>query len=80
LSVSVGPDRGPLIVPIWYQYIPGGEPWILTTVSRTAPGTDEMVREMSARYLPPEQAAAYIEFSERELGEQVAIYLQPPAG
>jgi Pyridoxamine 5'-phosphate oxidase len=111
LSVSAGPDRGPLIVPIWYQYIPGGEPWILTTVgsrkaglieaagrftlmvdrvkpttryvtvegpvSRTAPGTDEMVREMSARYLPPEQAAAYIEFSERELGEQVAIYLQP---
>lgn len=30
LSVSAGPDRGPLTVPIWYQYRPGGEPWILT--------------------------------------------------
>jgi hypothetical protein len=30
LSVSAGPDRGPLTVPIWYQYEPGGEPWILS--------------------------------------------------
>ncbi|MGV0625969.1 pyridoxamine 5'-phosphate oxidase family protein [Mycolicibacter minnesotensis] len=30
LSVSAGPGRGPLTVPIWYQYSPGGEPWILT--------------------------------------------------
>ncbi|MFI5719107.1 pyridoxamine 5'-phosphate oxidase family protein [Nocardia sp. NPDC051750] len=30
LSVSAGPDRGPLTVPIWYQYIPGGELWVLT--------------------------------------------------
>jgi hypothetical protein len=30
LSVSAGPDRGPLTVPIWYQYEPGGEVWILT--------------------------------------------------
>jgi nitroimidazol reductase NimA-like FMN-containing flavoprotein (pyridoxamine 5'-phosphate oxidase superfamily) len=29
LSVSAGQDRGPLSVPIWYQYTPGGEPWIL---------------------------------------------------
>jgi hypothetical protein len=25
LSVSAGPGRGPLTVPIWYQYEPGGE-------------------------------------------------------
>jgi Pyridoxamine 5'-phosphate oxidase len=37
LSVSAGPDRGPFSVPIWYQYQPGGEAWILTeTRSRKA--------------------------------------------
>jgi hypothetical protein len=30
LSVYAGESRGPLTVPIWYQYTPGGEPWILT--------------------------------------------------
>jgi hypothetical protein len=31
LSVSTGQDRGPFIVPIWYQYQPGGEAWVLTS-------------------------------------------------
>jgi hypothetical protein len=30
LSVVAGADRGPLSVPIWYGYEPGGEAWILT--------------------------------------------------
>lgn len=30
LSVAAEPDRGPLTVPIWYCYEPGGEAWILT--------------------------------------------------
>jgi hypothetical protein len=30
LSVFAGNDRGPLTVPIWYQYSPGGEAWVLT--------------------------------------------------
>jgi nitroimidazol reductase NimA-like FMN-containing flavoprotein (pyridoxamine 5'-phosphate oxidase superfamily) len=30
LSVSAGGGRGPLTVPIWYQYSPGGRPWVLT--------------------------------------------------
>lgn len=30
LSVTAGDNRGPLTVPIWYQYTPGGEPWVLT--------------------------------------------------
>ena len=30
LSVSAGDKRGPLTVPIWYQYSPGGEPWLIT--------------------------------------------------
>ena len=30
LSVSAGQDRPPLTLPIWYQYAPGGEAWVLT--------------------------------------------------
>jgi hypothetical protein len=30
LSVSASQGRGPFTVPIWYQYIPGGEAWVLT--------------------------------------------------
>jgi hypothetical protein len=30
LSVYAGDKRGPLTVPIWYQYSPGEEPWVLT--------------------------------------------------
>jgi Pyridoxamine 5'-phosphate oxidase len=30
LSVVDAPTRGPLTVPIWYQYAPGGEPWVMT--------------------------------------------------
>ena len=30
LSVESGGDRAPLTVPIWYQYTPGGQPWVLT--------------------------------------------------
>lgn len=30
LSVADDPGRGPFTVPIWYQYAPGGEPWVLT--------------------------------------------------
>ena len=38
LSVSAGPGRGPLTMPIWYQYQPGGEAWILVeAASRKVP-------------------------------------------
>lgn len=30
LSVNAGDGRGPLTVPIWYQYSPGSEPWLIT--------------------------------------------------
>ncbi|MBF6328006.1 pyridoxamine 5'-phosphate oxidase family protein [Nocardia transvalensis] len=30
LSVTAGPGRGPVTVPIWYDYEPGGELWMLT--------------------------------------------------
>lgn len=111
LSVSAGQDRSPFTVPIWYQYVPGGEAWVLTEagsrkarlietagrftlmvqrvvptvryvsvegpVTRTVPETDELLREIAARYLPPDKVPAYIEFAGAELGEQVAIYLRP---
>lgn len=111
LSVSAGPGRGPLTLPIWYQYAPGGEAWVLTEagsrkvrlieaagrftlmVERVAPtaryvsvegpvarmvqGTDELLREITMRYLPPEKVQAYLEFARAELCEQVAIYLRP---
>jgi hypothetical protein len=111
LSVSAGQGRGPFTIPIWYQYTPGGEAWVLTEansrkthlieaagsftlmvdrvmptvryvsvegpVTRTVPGTDELLWEIAARYLPPEKVRTYIEFVEGELGEQVAIYLRP---
>jgi Pyridoxamine 5'-phosphate oxidase len=111
LSVSEGPGRGPLTVPIWYQYEPGGEAWVLTEaksrkarlieaagrftlmvdrilpttryvsvegpVTRTVPGTDELLWEITTRYLPPEEVPAYIELAKADFGEQVAIYLRP---
>jgi hypothetical protein len=46
-------------------------------VTRTVPGTDELLREITERYLPPDKVPAYLDFAERELGEQVAIYLRP---
>ena len=30
LAVDAGPGRAPLTVPIWYQYAPGGDVWIMT--------------------------------------------------
>ncbi len=111
LSVADGPGRGPLTVPIWYQYQPGAEVWILTEstshkaalieaagrftlmvdrltpttryvsvegpVTRTVPGTDALRREIAERYLPPDQAKAYLELAEAEFDPEIAIYLRP---
>lgn len=30
LAVNAGSGRGPLVVPIWYHYVPGGRPWVST--------------------------------------------------
>ncbi|WP_285499057.1 pyridoxamine 5'-phosphate oxidase family protein [Actinokineospora sp. NBRC 105648] len=111
LAVDAGPDRGPLTIPIWYQYTPGGELWVMTgatsrkaklilaanrfslmverveptvryvsvegPVSRTEPGTAELLREMCARYVAPEKLEDYLAFATANHGEQIAIYLQP---
>jgi len=111
LSVSAGHERGPLTLPIWYQYNSGGEAWVLTEaasrkaelirasgrftlmvdrimpttryvsvegpVTRIDAGTDDLLLEITSRYLPPDKVPAYIEFANAELGEQVAIYMRP---
>jgi Pyridoxamine 5'-phosphate oxidase len=46
-------------------------------VSRIEPGTDEQLVEMTGRYLPPDKVDGYLEYARAELGEHVAIYLQP---
>jgi hypothetical protein len=45
-------------------------------VTRIAPGADEMLLEISERYLQPEKVPAYIEFAEAEPGRAGAIYLR----
>ncbi|MFD1518257.1 pyridoxamine 5'-phosphate oxidase family protein [Pseudonocardia yunnanensis] len=111
LSVAGGAERAPLTVPMWYQYTPGGEAWVLTgvastkakliqaagrftlmvdrvdptlryvtvegSVTRTEPGTDEHLLEMSRRYLPAEAVPGYVEVAKAEHGEQMVIYLRP---
>ena len=38
LAVASGTDRGPLTLPIWYQYEPGGDLWFMVeTGSRKTP-------------------------------------------
>ncbi|MGY2079444.1 pyridoxamine 5'-phosphate oxidase family protein [Modestobacter sp. SYSU DS0657] len=111
LSVAAGPDRGPLTVPIWYGYTPGGTAWIVTpTASRkarsieaagrftllvdrvtpsvryvsvegpvadTRPATEDDVRAMARRYLPPEAVEGYVAMSLADHGDQVVVHLRP---
>ncbi|AWE50879.1 pyridoxamine 5'-phosphate oxidase family protein [Streptomyces nigra] len=111
LAVDAGGGRGPLTVPIWYQYAPGGDVWILTgldsrknrliqearrfsllvdrleptiryvsvegPVLRTVPATLEDLREISARYLPPEKVDGYVDFAWKNHGEQVVVHMRP---
>lgn len=37
LAVDAGAGRAPLTVPIWYQYAPGGDLWILTAEDSRRP-------------------------------------------
>jgi hypothetical protein len=111
LSVAAGADRGPLTVPIWYQYKPGGQAWVLTKaasrkahlieaagsftlmvdrftptiryvtvegpVTRTSAATDELLLEITQRYLPPDLVPAYLAQAEAESGEQIVIFMRP---
>jgi hypothetical protein len=46
-------------------------------VTRTIAGTDARRREIAERYLPPEQAEAYLKLAEAEFDPEIAIYLRP---
>ena len=59
LSVAAGPERGPLTVPIWYGYEPGGEPWILTpAASRKA----ELIQAVSRFTLMAQRIAPTVRY------------------
>ncbi|POM23463.1 Pyridoxamine 5'-phosphate oxidase [Actinomadura rubteroloni] len=46
-------------------------------VTGTAPDTPERALEMASRYLPPEQAAAFVEYERTQLDEHVVITMRP---
>ncbi|MDV3129763.1 pyridoxamine 5'-phosphate oxidase family protein [Mycobacterium sp. 21AC1] len=87
LSVSAGDDRGPLTVPIWYQYSPGGEPWVQTGAGSRkhrlieAAGHFSLMAERlepTVRYVAVDGAVSRIEPSTDEhLIEMVKRYLPP---
>jgi nitroimidazol reductase NimA-like FMN-containing flavoprotein (pyridoxamine 5'-phosphate oxidase superfamily) len=89
LSVYAGDTRGPLTVPIWYQYTPGGEPWILTgpgsRKARLIEATEfftlmvERV-EPSVRYVSVDGAVSRIEpGTDAQLEEMTRRYLSGEA-
>jgi hypothetical protein len=111
LAVDAGAGRAPLTVPIWYQYAPGDDVWIMTglhsrknrligaagrfslmverveptvryvsvegPVTGTSPATVELLREMSARYLPADKVDAYVDAAWKNHGEQVVVRMRP---
>src|SRR5215475_2031018 len=60
LSVSAGPDRGPLTVPIWYQYTPGGEAWVLTSPDSRKARLIEQAGRFSLMVQRTEPTARYV--------------------
>lgn len=87
LSVYAGDARGPLTVPIWYQYSPGGEPWVLTGVGSRkhrlieAAGHFSLMAERvepSVRYVAVDGAVSRIEpGTDEQLVEMTKRYLPP---
>ena len=87
LSVDAGAGRGPLTVPIWYQYAPGGEPWVLTGAgSRKAKLIEAagcfslMVErtEPTLRYVAVDGPVSRIEPGTEELHAELAHRYLPP--
>ena len=89
LSVHAGDKRGPLTVPIWYQYAPGGELWVLTgTGSRKhqlieAAGYFSLMTERvepTVRYVAVDGAVSRIEpGTDEQLEEVTRRYLSGDA-
>ena len=89
LSVSAGDKRGPLTVPIWYQYSPGGEPWIHTGAGSRKHRLIETQGEFTlmvdrveptVRYVAVDGPVSRIEpATDDQLVEMVKRYLPPEA-
>lgn len=87
LSVSAGDKRGPLTVPIWYQYTPGGEPWIHTGLGSRKHRLIEAAGEFTlmvdrleptVRYVAVDGIVGSIEpATDDELVEMVRRYMPP---
>ena len=87
LSVNAGDGRGPLTVPIWYQYSPGGQPWLLTGAGSRkhrlidAAGHFTLMAERlepSIRYVAVDGAVDRIEpGTDEQLVEMTKRYLPP---
>jgi|SRR5690349_8822080 len=87
LSVSTGNARGPLTVPIWYQYSPGGQPWFLTGAGSRkhrlieAAGYCSLMvdrLEPTVRYVAVDGAVSRIEEgTDEQLVEMTRRYLLP---
>ncbi|MCF6388461.1 pyridoxamine 5'-phosphate oxidase family protein [Mycobacterium sp. MBM] len=89
LSVSAGATRGPLTLPIWYQYSPGGQPWFITGAGsrkhrliEAAGYLSLMVErvEPTVRYVAVDGAVDRIEeATDEQLVEVTKRYLPPAA-
>ncbi len=87
MSVSAGEGRGPLTVPMWYQYAPGGEPWVLTSPGSRkarlieAAGYFALMAERvepSVRYVAVDGPVSRIEpATDEQLVEMTRRYLPP---
>ena len=87
LSVYAGDQRGPLTVPIWYQYAPGGQPWLSTGAGSRkhrlieSSGYFSLMAERlepTVRYVAVDGAVSSIEPStDEQLVEMTKRYLKP---
>jgi nitroimidazol reductase NimA-like FMN-containing flavoprotein (pyridoxamine 5'-phosphate oxidase superfamily) len=87
LSVVERPDRAPLTVPIWYQYSPGGELWVLTApAARKTRAIDAAGRfslmvqrtEPTVRYVSVEGPVIRIAAGSDERSREMAARYLPP--
>jgi hypothetical protein len=69
--------HGPLVVPIWYSYEPGGEVRIITgRTSRKGKLLERDRRPLARRYLGTEVGDSYIE-NTRDMAGNVLVRMRP---
>ncbi len=86
LAVDAGPGRAPLVVPMWYQYTPGGDLWVMTGADSQkarlirAAGRFSILAERvepTIRYVSVEGPVTETIPATRALGDECAV---PPGG